>query len=197
MKQQNFPFAVKLAIINRTERSEKLNVFMAHEIPNSRDYRADITKETIRNCFRHDGLRVPGTTLKILRMATKPSLVLPKCGATAIAGSKVSEYVSVDDVVATPGEFGTLCPTSYRALVTAGAMKTATTFFFFFLPTTSEVIRALALVWCFFANVKGCSLSCSDSLGKCGEVSTVAGSEVVQPEEDTGLFYAKVRQFHR
>nr|XP_054928267.1 uncharacterized protein LOC129385577 [Dermacentor andersoni] len=32
------------------------------------------------------------------------------------------------------------------------------------LPTSSKVIGALALVWCFRTNAKGCGLSCSDSL---------------------------------
>lgn len=75
---------------------------MSHKIPRSRDSRADVTKGTIRNCFRRLFARAGDD--KILS-ATKPSLVLPKCGATATAGSMVGEFVSVDDGFVTPEEF--------------------------------------------------------------------------------------------
>lgn len=83
--------------------------------------------------------------------------------------STVDEFVSADDGVATTVEPGNedyiadIVPSTNESRHIEESNYGP-------LPTSSEVIGALALVRCFCANAEGCGLSCSDSLdnvGKC------------------------------
>lgn len=111
----------------------------------------------------------------------------------AIARSMVGEFASLDDGVATTGEFGTLhwqhIPSPSESRCNEGCNDNP-------LPIASKVIDELALVRRFFATVKGSGLSCSDSshnVEKCVLSRAVRSFK----QKERGVFRAKVRQFHQ
>ncbi|KAH7966468.1 hypothetical protein HPB49_016574 [Dermacentor silvarum] len=85
------------------------------------------------------------------------------CCLLAIEGSTFDESVSADDDVAIMGQLqdedyvADVVPTTSQSDSNKEIDDGP-------LPTSSEVISALALVWCYCVNIEGCSLSCSDSL---------------------------------
>lgn len=130
---------------------------------------ADVTNETIRNCFRRAGFHVPGDDSENSDECNEAIADIAEVWSElskfpeAVDGSTVDEFVSADDDVATTGELenedyiADIVPSTSESRHNDQSNDDP-------LPTSSEVIGALALVRRFCANVEGCGLACSDSL---------------------------------
>ncbi|KAH8019434.1 hypothetical protein HPB51_019407 [Rhipicephalus microplus] len=130
---------------------------------------ADVKKESILNCFRHASFRMPGdhtpnsdSTEDTAGVSAEVRNELGKFPG-AIDGSTFEEFVSADDDVPIMGQ---LQNEDYIADVVPTTSQSDSSMEIDDgpLPTSSEVISALALARCYCLNVEGCGLSCSDSL---------------------------------
>ncbi|KAH7948638.1 hypothetical protein HPB51_028431 [Rhipicephalus microplus] len=130
---------------------------------------ADIKNERIQNCFRHAGFRMPGgdtpnsdSTEDTAGVSAEVWNELAEFPG-AIDGSAFDEFVSADDDVPIMGQLqdedyiADAVPTTSQSDSNMEIDDSP-------LPTSSEVISALALVQRYCLNGEGCCLSCSDSL---------------------------------
>ncbi|KAH8001171.1 hypothetical protein HPB51_026326 [Rhipicephalus microplus] len=130
---------------------------------------ADVKKETIQNCFRHAGFRMPGddtpnsdSTEDTAGVSAEVWNELAQFSG-AIDEWTFDEFVSVDDDVPIMGQ---LRNEDYIADVVPTTSQRDSNMEIDDgpLPTSSEANSALALVRSYCLNVEGGGLSCSDSL---------------------------------
>ncbi|KAH8028546.1 hypothetical protein HPB51_017672 [Rhipicephalus microplus] len=160
----------------------------------SRSY-ADVMKDTIQNCFRHAGFRMPGDDTRNSNDSTEVTsgvstevwnelAELPG----AVDGSTFDELVGADDDVAIRSQLQdedyiadvrlTMSQSDSNKEIDDGS-----------LPTSSEVISALALVRRYCVNVEGYDLSCCDSL------DNVEGCLLAQAAKSKSLTQKKIRDY--